>query len=86
MFNSMDTECSYVHTETRTRNPVLDFSNPKTRVWKNGPGFGNPISNPTPLCACGTSPHICQFPSYFFHNSDIAPLNAVVAQCSKTIR
>lgn len=38
----MDTECSYVHTETRTRNPVLDFSNPKTRVWKNGPGFGNP--------------------------------------------
>jgi len=44
MFNSMDTECSYVHTETRTRtrNPVLDFSNPKTRVWKNGPGFGNP--------------------------------------------
>jgi len=35
-----------VHTETRTRtrNPVLDFSNPKTRVWKNGPGFGNPTT------------------------------------------
>ena len=47
----MDTECSYVHTETRTRtrNPVLDFQTRK-------PGFGRTAPGLETLATMGLSP------------------------------